>query len=129
MRFLVDNALPPKLARLLTAAGHDAIHVRHIGMPDAEDSLILARALSDERIIVSCDSDFGTLLALHEAFRPSFILFRASNAMAAEEYTALLLPNLPILEGPLQRGAIVVFRGDRLRIRSLPITAQPPPQP
>ena len=32
MRFLVDNALPPKLAEALQAAGHDAVHVLPLGM-------------------------------------------------------------------------------------------------
>jgi predicted nuclease of predicted toxin-antitoxin system len=76
VRFLVDNALPPRLARLLAKAGHDATHVCDYGMQSANDELVLARALLEDRIIVSADTDFGTLLAGMEASRPSFILFR-----------------------------------------------------
>ncbi len=32
MRFLVDNALSPEVARGLSDAGHSAIHVRDIGL-------------------------------------------------------------------------------------------------
>jgi len=32
MRFLVDNALSPALAVLLTDAGHDAVHVRSLNL-------------------------------------------------------------------------------------------------
>lgn len=73
MRFLIDNALPPQLAWLLTAEGHDAVHVGEYGLHDASDAKILARALAEARIVVSADTDFGTLLALQEASAPSFI--------------------------------------------------------
>ena len=53
LRFLIDNALPPHLADLLLAAGHDAVHVRTYGMHAAKDEEILARSLDEERIVVS----------------------------------------------------------------------------
>ena len=48
MRFLIDNALSPALAALLQQAGHDAIHVRSIGLQHADDDVIprFARALA-----------------------------------------------------------------------------------
>ena len=45
MKFLIDNALSPEVARLLTAAGHDALHVGDIGLGSAEDPAILARTV------------------------------------------------------------------------------------
>jgi predicted nuclease of predicted toxin-antitoxin system len=59
LRFLIDNALPPRLADLLVAAGHDAVHVRTYGMHAARDEEILARALTEDRIVVSADTDFS----------------------------------------------------------------------
>ena len=44
MKFLVDNALSPVLAALLQQAGHDAIHVRSVGLQHAEDEVILSAA-------------------------------------------------------------------------------------
>lgn len=45
MRLLVDNALPPEIAALLTTAGHDAVHVRALGLQDAPDTVIFQTAL------------------------------------------------------------------------------------
>jgi predicted nuclease of predicted toxin-antitoxin system len=122
LKFLVDNALPPRLADLLLAAGYDAVHVRAYGMQAAEDERILARALDEDRIVVSADSDFGAILAAQEAERPSFILFRETNLLAARDYMDMLLPALPMLEPELLAGCVAVFRNNRLRVRRLPLS-------
>jgi predicted nuclease of predicted toxin-antitoxin system len=92
LRFLIDNALPPQLAHLLTAAGHDAVHVRDYAMHAAPDEAILARALQEDRIVVSADTDFATLLDTHEAGQPSCILFRDPNLLVARDYVELTAP-------------------------------------
>ena len=120
MRFLIDNALPPRLVALLVAAGHDAVHVRAYGMQAAADEKILARALDEDRIVVSADSDFSAILAAQEAERPSFILFRETNLLAARDYMDMLTPALPMLEPELSAGGVAVFRKSRLRVRKLP---------
>ncbi len=49
MRFLVDNALSPRLAEALRAAGHDAVHVRDYGLHAAPDEVIFFRSSVDRR--------------------------------------------------------------------------------
>jgi hypothetical protein len=68
MKFLVDNALSPALAALLQQAGHDAIHVRSMGLQHADDDVIFDRAAVEHRIVMSADADFGTLLALARVY-------------------------------------------------------------
>ena len=58
MRFLVDNQLPPSLARWLRDRGHDADHVFESGLHLLDDRDLWARALADGRIVVSKDEDF-----------------------------------------------------------------------
>lgn len=124
MKFLIDNALPPRLGELLLTAGHDAVHVRAYGMQAAKDEEILAKALQEDRIVISADSDFGAILAAQEADRPSFILFRDPNLLGANDYVNVLLPALPVLEPELIGGCVAVFRYGRLRVRKLPFSGE-----
>ena len=63
MRFIVDAQLPPALADWLRARGHEATAVRDIGLRDADDRTIWARAGIDQAVIVTKDEDFAMLSA------------------------------------------------------------------
>ncbi len=82
MRFLVDNALSPVVAELLQEAAHDAEQVRDRGMQAATDEEIFDLAVREGRVIVSADTDFGTLLALRRTAEPSIVIFRRLAAVA-----------------------------------------------
>lgn len=124
MNFLIDNPLSPRVAIGLRAAGHDAVHVLDYGMHAATDEAIFGRAALESRVVVSADTDFGTLLALREVASPSVILFRTASLGRADDQVALILAALPSTEAALRRGAIVVLERHRLRLRDLPITRQ-----
>lgn len=120
MKFLIDNALSPVVAQKLCQEGHDAVHVREIGLASAPDSVILERAASEGRILVSADTDFGALLALKKSSKPSLILFRLEAHRPMTQFN-LLKANLSHLSPDLERGVVVVFEEARIRIRNLPI--------
>ena len=85
--------------------------------------MTLSTSECEDRIVVSADSDFGAILAAQESERPSFILFRDPNLLAAHDYINILLPALRVLEPELVSGCVAVFRHGRLRVRRLPFSA------
>jgi predicted nuclease of predicted toxin-antitoxin system len=121
VRFLVDENLSPLLADLLCVAGHDARHVRNLGMRGATDQAVMARAEKEQRVVVSADTDFGTLLARSGAKLPSVLLIRRLVGRRAAEQATIIMANLAAVSEDLDSGAVVVLTDDWVRIRRLPM--------
>jgi predicted nuclease of predicted toxin-antitoxin system len=76
LKLLIDESLSTRVAALLVAAGHDAIHVGELDLLGAPDTDVMAAARCDQRSVVSVDTDFGELLATGNHADPSVVLLR-----------------------------------------------------
>ena len=121
MKFLADMAISQSTLTWLRERGHDAVHVRDVGMARAEDAAILARAREEGRVLLTLDLDFGYLLAVSGAALPSVMIFRMGNE-TAEAVTARLADVLACCADELRTGAIVTVGEEAIRVRPLPIT-------
>ena len=121
MNFLIDNSVSPLVAERLRNAGFDSTHVRDYGLQKTDDEIIFDRVAAEDRVVVSADTDFGTILAERQAIKPSVILFRGKSTRRPEVQAKLLLVNLPTVVDLLNQGCIVIFEDGRLRSRTLPI--------
>lgn len=92
MKFLVDAQLPPALARLLDAAGHEAQHVKDIGLRDALDAAIWDQALRIGAAVITKDEDFAAR-CLRDEPSPAVVWLRVGNSSRA----ALLHWFMPLL--------------------------------
>jgi len=120
MKLLLDQGLPLSAAALLRDAGIETIHVGEIGMSQAEDTEIIQKARFEERVVVTLDADFHTLLALDEAASPSVIRVRIER-LRAQALMDLLLMVIAQCEEDLEQGSAISIEPSRIRIRRLPL--------
>ncbi len=58
MKFLIDEQLPPTLAEWLVEQGHEATHVRDLGLRSAGDRRIRDAARASGAVVITKDEDF-----------------------------------------------------------------------
>ena len=109
------------VGKKLQEAGHEVQHVGELGLGTASDEVILDRAVNEQCVIITQDTDFGTLLSSSRLRFPSVILFRMRDGRPSVQAN-VLLKNIKILEEALGNGAIVVVTDASVRIRTLPIS-------
>ena len=78
MKFLIDNQLPPALARHFQLRGYSASHVEDVGLGAADDRAIRAYAQLHDFVIVSKDQDF-VYLTLSDPTGPPLLWVRLGN--------------------------------------------------
>jgi predicted nuclease of predicted toxin-antitoxin system len=119
MRFLLDMNLPPAMADLLRAEGHDAIHALDAGYGDLSDRELFKRAADDDRIVVTFDLDFGEIGGVADQ-SPSGVVLLRLRLVRQSRLWARLRVAIAKAGDALEAGALVVVEDARIRVRRMP---------
>jgi predicted nuclease of predicted toxin-antitoxin system len=123
VRLLVDENLSGRVADRLQQAGYDAVHVTAVDLSNTDDEVILQSAAVDDRIIVTSDADFGTLLALSGRRRPSVLMLRSSDHLTPDQQADLVIATIERIDEDLVAGAVASVTPRRIRVRPLPMSS------
>lgn len=120
MRFLANAGISPLTVQFLSELGHDAVHIRTLGLERASDSELVDRARQDSSVLITFDLDFGDILALGVVDKPSVIIFRLAD-QRAQSVNQRLATVVAAQRAQLESGALILVEDSRYRIRKLPI--------
>ncbi len=120
IKMLLDQGLPRTAASLLRERGWDVQHVSGRGMSRAEDVAIIALAREEQRMVVTLDADFHSLLAVSGATGPSVLRIRMEG-LKADQVVALVERVLALASEELNQGAMITVADGKVRIKLLPV--------
>jgi|SRR5216683_3949176 len=118
MRFLLDMNLSPAMADWLREEGHDAVHARDIGLATLPDRDLFARAVTEERILITFDLDFGDIAGAAGGAGPGVLLLRLRSPRQAHMRQRVQTA-ISLAAEALVAGAVVLVEDARIRIRSM----------
>jgi predicted nuclease of predicted toxin-antitoxin system len=84
-KLLLDENLSPAVALTLSREGFDVVHVRDRGLLHGSDEVVFARALAEERVLVTSDVDDFTRLARVAQVHPGLAFFEDGGLLRAEQ--------------------------------------------
>lgn len=119
-RFLANMNISPKTVAASRREGWDIICVSDLLPMNATDQEILERSRLENRVVVTQNLDFSTLLALGGHHRPSVLTLRLS-ASDPEAITRRLKEVVFQLEQELGQGSAVTVEDVVVRVHHLPI--------
>jgi len=116
--------LSPKWVERLRTSGYDAVHWSEVGSAEATDEDIANWARTEDRIVLTSDLDFGSLLAATRANSPSVVQLRSAILRPSIVGDAVC-GALAISRSDLLEGAFLTFDGNRARLKKLPFVEEP----
>jgi predicted nuclease of predicted toxin-antitoxin system len=59
--FVAGENIHPEVVRHLRSAGHDVLDVKEAGLHGVDDLTLIRKSVGEKRVVLTHDSDFGTL--------------------------------------------------------------------
>ena len=109
MRGLADENMLDAAVQLLRAAGHDIAWISE-DMPSVSDAIVLAHAMREDRVVITCDkSDYGSLIYQYgHPAQCGVLLFRFRDLPGAAQ--AQFIANTLASDAIDWRGSFTVIR-------------------
>lgn len=123
MRFLCDMGVSRKVSRWLNQQGHESSHLGEEGLTRLPNGQIFAKAIAENRVVLTFDLDFGEIASMAGDCVASVVVFRLQNGRAQHVIDRLAVALEKATEA-LDNGAIVTVEEARIRIRQLPIAGR-----
>jgi len=89
MRLLTDQDVYQVTVTQLRKWGHDVVTAREFGMQRASDEDLITKAREMDRLVITRDKDFGTLVFLKEELSAGVIFLRVTPATIQEIHRQL----------------------------------------
>jgi predicted nuclease of predicted toxin-antitoxin system len=115
MKFLLDQSAEARIGMFLNSIGHDATRVGRDHPAGLPDDQVLAIAVSEQRILITNDSDFGELIFKELHPHTGVIYFRFPLDTTANQKIAALEQLLSTHANDLDKYLTVTPRGVRVR--------------
>lgn len=114
-RFKVDENLPEEVAALLREHGHDAMSARSQGLAGHPDSALSRVCRSENRTLVTLDTDFANIRAYPPVDHPGIVVLRLDR-QDKESALAAIIRLVPLLATEPLATKLWIVESDRVRI-------------
>ena len=108
MRLLVDASLSESIAEFLNVLGHDAVWSGWVMPESSPDEQVVARAIEDNRTVLTMDLDFSRIIRQSRLNGPSLITLRLPE-WPIPMIEQALMEHLASLESSVLEGVMVTI--------------------
>jgi predicted nuclease of predicted toxin-antitoxin system len=116
LKLICDANIGSRLARALMAEGHDVVRASEV-TPGAGDEDVLGYAVANDRVLITCDRDFGELVFLQGATPPPAIVY---VRFEPEDVLEIIPRLIPLLDFDRLSGHMTVVGAERDRRTPFP---------